>query len=490
MPIPARITRRRLATIGASALGASAAPSLPGARPGAAAAGASENSRAFPAGFLWGTATAAYQIEGASNEDGRGSSIWDTFTHLPGKIRNNDNGDVADDHYHRYREDVRSMKGLAAAAYRFSISWPRIFPEGTGAPNPKGLDFYNRLLDELVANEIAPFPTLYHWDLPQALQDRGGWQARDTAQAFADYAAYVAERLSDRARHFFTLNECASFVELGHSTGMFAPGLKLPAKELNQVRHHALLAHGLAVQSIRARSRAGTQAGPAENVRICVPVIETPDHIAAAELATGELNAPYLTAMMEGRYRESFLMAAGADAPKIASDDLKVISTPVDFIGINVYVPDSYVSASTASPGFVTVPLPAKHPTMNSPWLKIGPEALYWGPRNLAKVWNVREIYITENGCSATDVPAADGVVYDTDRIMFLRSYLTQLQRATSEGVPVRGYFHWSLMDNFEWVDGFGTRFGLLYVDYTTQQRTPKLSASFYREVAARNRLM
>jgi beta-glucosidase len=488
--MPTRLTRRQLSMVGASVLGVSAiaAPSL--ARPRYGAGPGRGASRAFPPKFLWGTATAAYQIEGAVSEDGRGPSIWDTFTHTPGKIRNDDNGDVANDHYHRYRDDVSSMKALGATAYRFSISWPRIFPQGTGAPNPKGLDFYDRLLDNLVANGIAPFPTLYHWDLPQALQDRGGWEIRDTAEAFADYAGYVAEKLSDRARHFFTLNECAAFVELGHATGIFAPGLKLPPARLNQVRHHALLAHGLAVQAIRARSRAGTQTGPAENVSVCVPIIETPEHIAAAELATRELNAPYLTAIMEGRYRESFLAAAGADAPKVAAEDMQTISSPVDFVGINVYLPGSYVSASDAAPGFVSVPFPAKHPTMNSSWLKIAPEALYWGPRNVAKVWNASDIYITENGCSATDVPAADGRVYDTDRIMFLRSYLTQLQRATSEGVPVRGYFHWSLMDNFEWADGFGTRFGLLYVDYATQQRTPKLSASFYREVAARNRLV
>ena len=278
-------------------------------------------------------------------------------------------------------------------------------------------------------------------------------------------------------------------LELGHATGVFAPGLKLPPGRLNQLRRRVLLAHGLAVQAIRARSRAGTQVGPAENVNVSVPVVETPEHIAAAERATREVNAPYLTAMMEGRYRESFLAAAGVDAPKVAAGDMSVISTSVDFVGLNIYLPGSYVSARDDAPGFVAAPFPAKFPTMNSTWLKIGPEALYWGPRNVAKVWNVSDIYITENGCSATDVPAADGVVYDTDRIMFLRSYLTQLQRATSEGVPVRGYFHWSLMDNFEWADGFGTRFGLLYVDYATQQRTPKLSASFYREVAGRNRL-
>ena len=364
--------------------------------------GGPRDSRAFPAGFLWGTATAAYQIEGAVAEDGRGPSIWDTFTHTPGKIRNNENGDVADDHYRRYREDVQSMKALAASAYRFSISWPRIFPKGTGAANSKGLAFYDRLLDELIANGIAPFPTLYHWDLPQALQDRGGWENRDTAEAFAHYAGYVAEKFSDRARHFFTLNECWTFVELGHATGVFAPGLKLPPGRLNQLRHHVLLAHGLAVQTIRARSRAGTQIGPA----VC-SCRRNPEHIAAAELATREVNAPYLTAMMEGRYRESFLAAAGVDAPKVAAGDMSVISTPVDFVGLNVYLPGSYVSARDDAPGFVAVPFPAKFPTMNSSWLKIGPEALYWGPRNVAKIWNVSNIYITEK-CSATDVPAAD----------------------------------------------------------------------------------
>jgi len=329
--MPTRFTRRELAMVGASTLRASETAVPFAARPAENAADAPKDPRAFPAGFFWGTATAAYQIEGAVAEDGRGPSIWDTFTHTPGKIRNDENGDVADDHYRRYRADVQSMKALAARAYRFSISWPRIFPHGTGAPNSKGLDFYDRLLDELVANGIAPFPTLYHWDLPQALQDRGGWENRDTAEAFAHYAGYVAEKLSDRARHFFTLNECWTFVELGHATGVFAPGLKLPPDRLNQLRHHVLLAHGLAVRAIRARSRTGTQIGPAENVSVCVPVVETPEHIAAAELATRELNAPYLTAMMEGSYRESFLVAAGVDAPKVAAGDMGVISTPVDW---------------------------------------------------------------------------------------------------------------------------------------------------------------
>jgi beta-glucosidase len=484
-----RFTRRDLAKVAsAGALGASAAAVSAGAQPSEDTAALRDSSRAFPKGFLWGTATAAYQIEGAVHADGRGPSIWDTFAHTPGKVHNNDTGDVAADHYHRYKDDVQSMKALGMAAYRFSIAWPRIFPQGTGAPNPKGLDFYDRLLDELLASGIAPFVTLYHWDLPQALQDRGGWESRDTAKAFADYAGHVADKLSDRVKRFFTLNECAAFVELGHRSGVHAPGLKLPPGRLYQVRHHVLLAHGLAVQAIRARARAGTQVGPAENISVCVPVIEPAD-IRAAELATRELNAPYLTAIMEGRYLDSFLASAGADAPKVEAQDMQAIGTPVDFVGINIYGPAAYVRASDAAAGFVSLPFPAKYPMMNSSWLRIGPEALYFGPRNVAKVWNVKDIYITENGCSATDVPAADGIVYDTDRIMFLRNYLTHLQRATAEGVPVRGYFHWSLMDNFEWADGYGTRFGLLHVDYATQRRTPKLSASFYREVAARNQV-
>ena len=367
--------------VGASTIQASETAVPVAARPAENSADAPKDPRAFPTGFLWGTATAAYQIEGAVAEDGRGPSIWDTFTHTAGKIRDDENGDIADDHYRRYRADVQSMKALAARAYRFSISWPRIFPHGTGTPNSKGLDFYDPLLDELVANGIAPFPTLYHWDLPQALQDRGGWENRDTAEAFAHYAGYVAEKLSDRAKHFFTLNECWTFVELGYGTGVFAPGLKLPPDRLNQLRHHVLLGHGLAVRAIRARSHSGTQIGPAENANVCVPVVETAEHIAAAELATPELNAPYLTAMMEGRYRESFLTAAGVDAPKLAAGDMEAISTPVDFVGLNVYLPGSYVSARDDAPGFVAVPFPAKFPTMTSPWLKIGPEALYWRPR-------------------------------------------------------------------------------------------------------------
>jgi beta-glucosidase len=442
----------------------------------------------FPSGFVWGTATSAYQIEGAVSEDGRGRSIWDVFSHTPGKIEDHSNADRANDHYHRYKEDVGLIKELGVKAYRFSVAWPRVFPEGDGAPNPKGFDFYDRLLDELLANGIEPYATLYHWDLPQSLQNRfGGWQSTETAKAFANYAGYVAERLSDRVKYIFTLNECSRFLNFGYGYGIDAPGLKLPPAELNQARHNAVLGHGLAVQAIRARGRAGTKIGPAENIAACLPAIDTPENVRAAEIATRELNAGFLNVILEGKYTDGFLAYAGKDAPKYTADDLKIISTPIDFVGLNIYAPQFYVVASDHAPGFHVLPFPASFPHMNSEWLRVGPETAYWVPRLAAKVWNLDTIFISENGTSSTDQLAADGKVYDLDRIMYLRNYLVQLQRATSEGVPVRGYFLWSLMDNFEWIFGFEQRFGLYRVDFETQVRTPKLSVSFYRNVVARN---
>jgi beta-glucosidase len=479
-PAAGKTSRRDLMKlVGASALAANASTSAD------AEAGLSR-SQDFPQDFHWGVATSAYQIEGAWNEDGKGESIWDRFTHTPGKIQGGDTGDVALDHYHRYKDDVQSIKALGAQTYRFSISWPRIFPLGTGEPNAKGLDFYDRLTDELLVNGIVPFATLYHWDLPQALQDNGGWESRDTAKAFADYAGFVSEKLSDRIGHFFTINEFTTFVELGYGSGQFAPGLKLPPARLNQVRHHAVLGHGLAVEAIRAMAKPGTKIGLAENIAACVPVVATPEHIAAAEHATRQLNAGTLTVILEGRYTNAFLAAAGAAAPKFTAEDLKTISNRLDFIGINVYSPQ-YVRAISARPGYEIVPFAKSHPRMASSWQYVGPEALYWAPRHLHKVWNVPEIFISENGCGTFDVPAADGVVYDSDRVMFLRNYLAMLQRATAEGAPVRGYFVWSLADNFEWADGYATRFGVIHVDYATQRRTPKLSASYYAEVIRRN---
>ncbi len=449
-----------------------------------------QNYYAFPNGFLWGCATAAYQIEGGATADGKGPSIWDQFSHTPGKTHDGDTGDVADDDYHRYKEDVKLLKDLGCKAYRFSVSWPRIFPQGTGSPNEKGVAFYQHLVDELHANGIQPFCTLFHWDLPQALQDRfGGWQSRDTSKAFGDYAGYMASRLSDRVSHFFTMNEFSSFVDMGYAQGVFAPGLKLDRRELNQVRHNAVLAHGLAVQAIREKGRAGTKVGVAENLTSGVPVIETEQHIKASERATRLLNAQYLTVILEGKYPNEYLEQQGADAPKFDSEDLKIIGSPLDFVGINLYTP-TYVRAADNKAGFEVIRNGPSYPHMASPWLAIGPEALYWAPRHVNQIWKVPELYITENGCSADDKIAPDGHIYDTARVMYLRNYLIHLHRAVSEGFPVRGYFVWSLMDNFEWADGYNLRFGIYYVDYKTQKRIPKQSAFFYRDTIARNAIV
>ncbi|MGH9501358.1 MAG: GH1 family beta-glucosidase [Terriglobales bacterium] len=438
----------------------------------------------FPQGFLWGCATASYQIEGAVNEDGRGPSIWDTFSHTPGKTFHGDTGDVADDSYHLYKEDVRLLKSLGVGMYRLSISWSRIFPDGDGQPNQKGLSYYQRVVDELLGNNITPYVTLFHWDLPQALP--GGWQSRDTAKAFADYAAYVSKHLSDRVHHFFTVNELVCITDLGHKTGQFAPGLKLPPGPVNQIRHHAVLAHGLAVQAIRANAQTGTQIGLAENATVYAPVIESSEHIEAARRATREGNAPFLTVIMEGKYTDGYLEREGADAPKVEAGDLKIIASPLDFVGLNVYTPE-YVRADGSAAGYAVEKRQASYPHMASPWLFIGPEVIYWAVRNVSDIWKPKVLYITENGCSADDVVTSQGRIEDTDRVMYLRNHLANLHRAAAEGYPIKGYFLWSLLDNFEWADGYSKRFGLHYVDFKTQKRTPKLSAEWYREVISKN---
>jgi beta-glucosidase len=476
------ITRRRFGkTVAGTAAAAFASASFPRI---AWAQMPSPGSLKFPASFKWGCATAAYQIEGAVAEDGRTPSVWDTFSHTPGKTFQGETGDVADDSYHLYKEDVRLLKSLGAKCYRFSISWSRIFPEGTGQANEKGLAYYQRLVDELLKNNIVPYITLFHWDLPQALQ--GGWQSRDTSKAFGDYAAYVSRRLSDRVQHFFTTNELVCFTDLGYKDGKFAPGLKLPAAQVNQIRHHGILAHGMAVQAIRAHAKSGTQIGLAENATVCVPVIEDPEQIEAARRATREGNAPFLTAIMEGKYTDGYLEREGANAPKVEAGDMKIICSPLDFVGLNVYTPE-YVRADASPLGYAIEKRQSSFPRMASDWLYIGPEVIYWAVRNVSDIWKPRELYITENGCSADDVVTASGRVEDTDRVMYLRNHLTHLHRAASEGYPIKGYFLWSLMDNFEWADGYSKRFGIHYVDFKTQARTPKLSAEWYREVIARN---
>ncbi len=443
--------------------------------------------RYFPKGFLWGCATAAYQVEGAAAEDGRGPSVWDTFSHTPGKTFNGETGDVADDSYHLYQQDIQLLRTLGVQTHRMSISWSRVFPEGKGFANPKGMDYYERVVDELLANHIAPYITLFHWDLPQALE--GGWQSRDTAKAFADYAAYVTRRLGDRVHNFMTTNEFTCFTDLGYRDGRFAPGLKLPDAQVNQVRHNGILAHGLAVQAIRANTPAGTQVGLAENPTVFVPVIETPEHIEAARRATRLGNAPFLTAVMEGKYMDAYIQHLGPNAPKVEPGDFKAIGSPLDFVGLNIYTP-TYVRADHSAWGFSVEPAPTSYPHMASPWLTIGPECIYWGVRNVCELWKPPAVYITENGCSSDDVLTPEGRVEDTDRVMYLRNHLTHLHRAADEGYPIKGYFLWSLLDNFEWADGYSKRFGIHYVDFKTQRRYPKLSAEWYRDVVAENRVL
>jgi beta-glucosidase len=295
----------------------------------------------------------------------------------------------------------------------------------------------------------------------------------------------VAGQLADRVHHFMTINEFDSFTNLGYKTGKFAPGLMLPAAELNQVRHHAILAHGLGVQAIRA-SAPGAQAGLAENPISFVPVIEDEKNIDAARRATREENAAFLTAVMEGKYTEGYLEREGENAPRVSPGDMEAIGSPIDFLGLNVYAPN-YVRAEDSPRGYKLVPRQASYPHMASPWIAVGPEVLYWAVRNVCELWHPREIYITENGCSADDVVTADGRVEDTDRVMYLRNHLTHLHRAAIEGFPVKGYFLWSLLDNFEWADGYSKRFGIHYVDFKTEKRTAKLSAEWYREAIRRN---
>ncbi len=480
-----RISRRSFAQLAA----ATAATAATGAPTIAAAQTMNPTTdRTFPRDFLWGSATASYQVEGAVNEDGRGTTVWDTFSHTPGKTHNGDTGDVSTDSYHRYPEDIALMKDLGLKTCRFSIAWSRIFPTGTGQPNQKGIDHYRKFAEALLAVGIQPYCTLYHWDLPQPLEDKGGWQNRDTAIAFSDYAGYVASKLGDVLHNYMTMNEISTFIELGYGNGLHAPGLQLSRGKLAQARHYAVLGHGLAVQAIRAHCKPGTKVGSAENLQAITPVYNAPEHVAAARIAIQEENAGYLNVMRTGKYTDRYLAKLGADAPKTTPEEMKAIGSALDFQGINIYQP-SYVRAASNADGYENVPNPSSFPHMFSPWLFTGPEALYWTPKLACEVWKIKEMYITENGCSSDDKVAADGNIYDSDRVMYLKNYIGQLQRAVSEGVPVKGYFCWSLLDNYEWADGYEKRFGITYVDFATQKRTPKLSSHFYKHLISTSSL-
>ncbi|MGI4789727.1 MAG: GH1 family beta-glucosidase [Janthinobacterium lividum] len=444
----------------------------------------------FPENFAWGVATAAYQIEGAAYKAGGGQSVWDMFCRRPGKVFSGENGDVACDHYSRWREDVALMKELGVKAYRLSISWPRILPTGTGTVNAEGLDFYDALIDALLAAGITPYVTLYHWDMPYDLYCRGGWLNRDSADWFADYTQIVADRLSDRVAHWMTLNEPQCFIGLGHESGLHAPGDKLGTAEVLRAGHHALLAHGRSVQAIRAAAPHPVQIGYAPVGVVSVPATDSAADIEAArqtmfdEDKTGLWNNTWwLDPIFRGAYPAGSLKAYGADAPPIQSGDMEIISQPLNFFGCNIY------NGQTVRAGIDGQPEPVPHPMgigRTSYGWPVTPDCLYWGPKFYWERYH-QPIIVTENGLGNNDWVALDGQVHDPQRIDFLARHLQQFARAYEDGVDVRGYFQWSLMDNFEWHEGYKMRFGLVYVDYQTQQRISKDSAYWYRDVIQSN---
>lgn len=455
-------------------------------------------SPAFPKNFWWGAATAAYQLEGAAAEDGRKPSIWDTFSHTKGKTANGDTGDVACDHYHRYKDDVKLMADLGVKHYRFSIAWPRVIPDGRGAVNEKGVDFYKRLVDELLAHGITPHATLYHWDLPQALQDKyRGWESREVANDFADYASAMVKRLGDKVTRWMTLNEILTFTQIGYginSSAPHAPGLALSRpKDRWQVVHNALLAHGRACQAIRAASPRPCKVAIAENFSPFVPIIETPEHINAVKLAftRSEANGAIITPLLTGHYDPFWLQQRGAEAPDVRAGDMETIHQPLDALGFNCYT-GTYVRAASNAAGYEEVPLFDGYPKMGVSWLAFVPESIYWGIRMVRDALGQKAlpIFISENGCADSGPTNGTAEVQDVDRVMYLRSYLRQVHRALSEGHNVVGYFPWSLMDNFEWAYGYEKRFGLVYVDYATQKRTPKLSYRWYSQVIRKGQVV
>ena len=441
----------------------------------------------FPDGFVWGAAAASYQIEGAVDTDGKGPSVWDVFAHRPGAVWNGHHGDVACDHYHRFEEDVALMKAIGLGAYRLSICWPRVLPVGHGEINDKGLAFYDRLIDELVAAGIEPWVTLFHWDYPQALFERGGWLNRDSPEWFAEYTSRIVERLSDRVRHWVTLNEPRVFIGYGHREGKHAPGVLLSWPEVLRAAHHVLLAHGHAVQAIRAASRTPCQIGYAPIGLPTLPETEAPEDVELARRLTFQMrertlwsNSWWMDPVFRGSYPEDGLALHGADMPRFPSSDLDIIRQPLDFCGANTYMALPAREHEGSADGW-----PPGHPRTGCNW-PVTPDALYWGPRFLHERYGL-PLVITENGVSCRDSVFLDGKVHDPLRIDFLTRYLRALHRVISDGVPVRGYFHWSIMDNFEWAEGFKERFGLVFVDYATQHRLLKDSAYWYQQVIATN---
>jgi beta-glucosidase len=443
----------------------------------------------FPKNFVWGAATAAPQIEGAAFADGKGESIWDRFCRKPGMVLNGDTLDVACDHYSRFDQDFALMRSLGIRSYRLSISWPRIFPNGDGPLNQVGLDFYHRLFASMAKHRITPYVTLFHWDLPQALEDRGGWTSRVTVDAFATYADTVVKAFGAKVKNWITLNEIRCFTVLGYGPGAFkAPGRVEPPQVVNQTFHHALVCHGHGVRAVRAFGGKGARVGITDNCDVCIPVTETKADIAAAKAWYVEKNLHILDAIYRGGYSKDYLKRVGRDAPVVAPGDFKLISAPTDFLGLNIYT--GYFVRAAKGAKYEVLALPKNFPRADSKWLFLMPQAIYWGLRFAHECYKAKGIYVTENGCGYDAEPVANGEVIDLHRREFLRSYLGELHRAISDGVPVKGYFVWSFMDNFEWEDGYTRRFGIVHVDFATQKRTPKLSSRYYSDVIRHNRVL
>jgi beta-glucosidase len=441
----------------------------------------------FPPDFTWGVATASYQIEGAVDEDGRGRSVWDTFSHTPGRTRDGDTGDVACDHYHRWPEDVRLMAGLGVTAYRFSVAWPRIQPTGSGPANPAGLAFYDRLVDGLLAAGIEPVATLFHWDLPQALEDGGGWLARETAERFAEYAGIVGAALGDRMSRWITLNEPFVHASAGYALGQHAPGRTLMTGAF-PATHHQLLGHGLAVAALRGTGPAAV--GITNNLAPAHPATDDPADAEAARRVDGLQNRVYTDPVLLGRYPDDLAwLYRDADLSTIRDGDLTITGAPIDFLGVNYYFPSLVRAAGPDNPLGFEFAERAGVPRTAFGW-PVVPESM----TELLVLLRDRygsalpPILVTENGAAYDDEVGADGRVSDVDRVAYLDAHLRAVRRAMDAGVDVDGYFCWSLLDNFEWAEGYSKRFGLVYVDYPTQRRIPKESYEWYRRLVAANR--
>jgi beta-glucosidase len=444
----------------------------------------------FPKDFIWGAATASYQIEGGALADGRGPTVWDQYCSEPGRVQGGQSGAVACNHYHLFREDVAMMRTVGLRAYRFSVAWTRILPGGSGAINPAGLDFYSRLVDSLLEAGIEPWVTLFHWDYPLALYRDGGWLNPDSPRWFADYVGVVVDELSDRVSRWITLNEPQCFIGLGHLTGTQAPGDKLPMDKALLAAHNALMAHGLAVQVIRSRAKLTPRVGMAPTGVAGIPASGSTEDVSAAreslwDVANNSLFnlAWWLDPVFRGHYPEKGLQAYGSAVPRFDDADFRTIGEPLDFLGLNIYLGTTVRRGRSGLPEIVEGE--PGDPRTHYGW-PVTPAALRWGPQFVHERYGL-PVVITENGMANLDWVALDGRVHDPQRIDFLTRYLRELRAASEAGVPILGYFAWSLMDNFEWSDGYKYRFGLVHIDYATLRRTLKDSALWYRGVIESN---